>query len=442
MDEQMLDVKIEAISPVKKKLSFDIPWPDVKKELDDVYREVGKKAKIKGFRPGKVPRPILQTYYKEYAEGEAVQNLVNRFYREAVERKGLTPVNQPEIEPKGIAPEQNLTFTATVEVEPEVDPKNYFGLVLEKVETPVTDSDLEERLLHIRELYSTLEDAEPERALAQKDFATIDFSGTLDGQALDELKRENYFLEIGSQTFVPGFEEQLIGMKKDETKEIEVRFPEDYAQAELAGKDVRFTVTLKGIREKKLPELDDEFIKNFEQFDSLDALKKDVRASLEEDRRLKDASAFHDRIVEALLKENDFEVPSSLVERQTFYMMADTQRRMTYAGMDKKRAAEFSFSMHDKFHEEAEKVVKVMFLIKAIADREGVAVTDEDLDQHLSEIAPKFGQDVKGMREKLEKEGSLEQVRMDLLHKKTFALIEEKATITPVQAAGDAEQGG
>ena len=441
MEEQILDVKVEEITSVKKKFSFVIPWEDVKKELDQVYRGVGKKAKIKGFRPGKVPRPVLQTHYKEYAEGETVQNLVNRHYREAIERERVTPVNQPEVDPKPIESEQALLFTATVEVEPVVEPQNYAGLELEKIQTDVTDADLEARLLQIREMYGTLEDIAEERELQEKDFATIDFAGTLDGQALDELKSENYFLEVGSHTFIPGFEEQVVGMKKGETRDIQVKFPDDYAQAQLAGKDVRFSVSLKGIREKKLPPLDEEFVKNFEQYDSLDALKADVRSSLEGDQKGRDEAAFQDVMVDALLKENPFEVPMSLVERQTFYLMADMQRRMTWAGMDKQQAAELSFSMHEKLKEQAEKIVKTMFLMRAIADKEGLTVTEEDLEAHLREMSAKFGKDVPSLRSKLEEEGSLEQVRMDLLQRKTFRFVEDKATVTIRETAATEGEG-
>ncbi|MFA6344703.1 MAG: trigger factor [Syntrophales bacterium] len=435
MEEQILDVKVEEITPVKKKFSFVIPWENVKKELDQVYRDVGKKAKIKGFRPGKVPLPVLQTHYKEYAEGETVQNLVNRHYREAIERERLTPVSQPEVDPKSIEPEQALLFTATVEVEPVVEPKNYAGLELEKIQTDVTDADLEARLLQIREMYGTLEEISDDRELQEKHFATIDFSGTIDGQALDELKSENYFLEVGSHTFIPGFEEQLVGMKKGETRDIQVKFPDDYGQAQLADKDVRFSVSLKGIREKKLPPLDEEFVKNFEQYDSLEALMADVRSSLEGDQKGRDEAAFQEVMVDALLKENPFEVPMSLVERQTFYLMTDMQRRMTWAGMDKQQAAELSFGMHEKLKEQAGKIVKTMFLMRAIADREGLTVTEEDLDAQLHEMAAKLGKDIPDLRSKLAEEGSLEQVRMDLLQRKTFRFVEEKATVTIRNAA-------
>ena len=213
-------VKIEDISTVKKKLSFDIPWADVKNELDAVYRKVGKKAKIKGFRPGRIPRGILEAHYREEAEEETVSNLVNRYYWETLQEKEIPAVMQPEIEQKGIEAEKNFTFSATVEVEPAVEPRDYIGLELEKEEPVVTEEDLEARMQEIRQMFATMEEVSEDRGIIAGDFVTLDFAGTLAGEPLKELKSENYLLEIGSKTFVPGFEEQLIGMKKGETKSV------------------------------------------------------------------------------------------------------------------------------------------------------------------------------------------------------------------------------
>ena len=278
-------VKIEDISAVKKKLSFDIPWVDVKNELDSVYRSVGKKAKIKGFRPGKIPREILEKNYREEAEGETIANLVNRYYFETLKEKEILAVTQPEIEEKGIEAEKDFSFSATVEVEPVVEPKDYLGLELEKEELVVTDADLEAKMLEIRNMFATMEEMTQDRGIQTGDFVTFDFNGTLAGEHLKELKSDNHMLEIGSKTFVPGFEEQLVDLKQDELKTFTVKFPDNYNAAHLAGKDVEFTVNIKGIQVKKLPEIDEQFIKNFEHYESLDDLKADVLKSLEEEKK-------------------------------------------------------------------------------------------------------------------------------------------------------------
>jgi len=352
-------VKIEDISPVKKKMSFDVPWEDVKTELDTIYRQVAKTAKIKGFRPGKIPRKILEIHYKEQVEGETISNLVNKYYWETLEENKIPAVTQPEIEQKGIETEKDFNFSATIEVEPIVEAKNYIGLELEREEPIVTEEDIEARLQEIRQMFAVMEDLSEDRGIVETDFVTLDFAGFLDGKPRNEMKAENYLLEIGSKAFIPGFEDQLLGLKKEETKSFTIKFPETYHVAEMAGKDVEFHVVIKGIRIKKLPEIDDNFIKNFERYESLEALRADLQKNLEEEKKQKITTDFERSISEKLLAENDFEVPESFVERQIYYMMSDVQRRMTSGGMDPKRAADFAFKMHDQFHDLSPQPVEV-----------------------------------------------------------------------------------
>lgn len=425
-------VKIEDISTVKKKLSFDIPWTDVKNELDTVYRKVGKKAKIKGFRQGKTPRAILEMHYREEAEEETVSNLVNRYYWETLQEKEIPAVIQPEIEQKGIEEEKNFTFSATVEVEPVVEPKDYLGLDLEKEEPVVTEEDLEERMKEIRQMFATMEEVTEERGVIESDYVNLDFAGALAGEKLKELQSEDYLLEIGSKTFVPGFEEQLIGMRKGEKKTVAVRFPEKYQAAHLAGKEIEFEVHIKGIRIKKLPELDEQFIKNFEHYESLEDLKADIRKNLEEEKKRKIALAFERLISDRLLERNTFEVPDSFVERQIYYMMSDTQRRMVSNGMDPKKAAEFSFKLHDQFREEATKIVKTVLLLKGIARKEGLIAGEDEVEAQIRELAAKRAQDYEALKQSLEKDDLMDNIRSEILNRKTYEFLEAKANITMI----------
>jgi trigger factor len=426
-------VKIEDISTVKKKLSFDIPWVDVRNELDAVYRKVGKKAKVKGFRPGRIPRGILEAHYREEAEEETISNLVNRYYWETLQEKEISAVVQPEIEQKGIEAEKNFIFSATVEVEPAIEPKDYVGLELEKEEPVVTEEDLEARMLEIRQMFATMEEVSEDRGIIVGDFVTIDFAGTLAGAPLKELTSENYLLEIGSKTFVPGFEEQLIGMKKDEAKTVAVQFPEKYHAAHLAGKDVEFAVMIKEIRIKKIPEIDEQFIKNFEKYESLEALRDDVRKNLEEEKKRKIAAAFERQISDRLLEKNAFEVPESFVERQIYYMMSDTQRRMVSGGMDPKKAAEFSFKLHDQFREEAAKIVKTVLLLKGIAAKEGLIAGDDEVDNQIREIAAQRAQNYETLKKSLDKDDLIDNIRSEILNRKTYEFLEAKAKVTAVR---------
>jgi len=425
-------VKIEDISAVKKKLSFDIPWADVKSELDAVYRKVGKTAKIKGFRPGKIPREILERNYREDAEGETISNIVNRYYWETLQEKNIPAVTQPEIQQHGIKAEKDFSFSATVEVEPAVEPKDYLGLELEKEEPVVTDEDLEVRMLEIRQMFTTMEEVEEDRGIRMGDFVTLDFTGNVAGEQLNELKSENYMLEIGSKTFVPGFEEQLTGLKQGDEKTVAVKFPDNYNAAHLAGKDVEFTVNIKGIRVKKLPEIDDQFIKNFERYESLEALKADVLKNLEEEKQRKIELAFEKQISDKLLEKNIFDVPDSFVERQIYYMMSDTQRRMVSGGMEPKKAAEFSMKLHDHFRDEAAKIVKTVLLLKGIAVKEALTAGEDEVEKQIREIAAQRAQDHETLRKSLEKDDMIDNIRSEILNRKTYAFLEARAKVTTV----------
>ncbi|MBW2672447.1 MAG: trigger factor [Deltaproteobacteria bacterium] len=277
MGDMASEAKIEETSPIQRKLSFEVLWDDVKKELDSIYKTVGRTAKIKGFRPGKAPRAVLETHYGESVKEDAISNLITKHYTEAVEKNNIEIVAQPVIDQKGITEGETFLFTATVEVQPVLEPTDYTGLALEKEKLSVLKADVDERLTQIRQMYATLEDVTKDRALAEDDFALIDFEGKLDGEARKELAAEDHTLQIGSKSFVPGFEEQLIGMKKGESKDITVTFPDDYSAKDIAGKEVLFSVTLKNIREKILPKLDEEFVKNFEKYESLKDLKDDAK---------------------------------------------------------------------------------------------------------------------------------------------------------------------
>jgi len=433
VSENMIPVKVEDISPIKKKLLFDISWSEVKKELDSVYKDVGKKAKVKGFRQGKIPRNILESMYKEYAQEETITKLVNKYYWDALKDNNIVAVGQPDIEQKGLDEERNFTFTATVEVEPAIEPKGYVGLDLVKEEHDVIDADVEKRLQEVRDMFATMEEVEAERGIGEGDFAVIDFEGTLDGNNLKEMKADNYLLEMGSKTFIPGFEEQLTGMKKGQTKEIKINMPDDYHASHLAGKEVVFSVALKNIKEKKLPNVDEKFIKNFDKYETLDDLKKDILKTLEEENRARSTTTLKNLIIDKLLEANEFEVPPTFVNRQVSFMIADMQRRMTMRGMKQQEPSELYTRFYDLYKDDALKVVKTILLIKSIADQESVSVSDNEIDEKIKEIAEQRAQSYESLKKSLVEGNMIEDIKSEILNTKVFRLIEDKANITIVK---------
>ncbi|HYA12702.1 MAG TPA: trigger factor [Syntrophales bacterium] len=429
MSENIMGVKVEDVSPVKKKLVFDISWLEVKNELDAVYKDVGKKAKVKGFRQGKIPRNILESMYKDYAEDEAITNLVNRYYWEALKANNISAVAQPNIDQKGIEAEKNFTFTATVEVEPVVKPEGYLGLELEKEEHEVSESDVDARLQEIREMFGTMEEVAADRGAKEGDFVVIDFEGTQDGKILKEMKADNYLLEVGSKTFVPGFEEQLIGIKKGENKQIRIKIPDDYHAKHLAGKEVLFSVTLKNIKEKKLPEIDEKFVQNFDKFETLDDLKKDIRKTLTEENIARSNTVFKGLIIDKLLEVNKFEVPQSFVDRQVSFMIADMQRRMAMRGIKRQDTSELYNKFYDLYKDEALKVVMTILLIKCIAEKESITVSDEELEEKIQEIAAQRSQTYDSLKKSLEDGKMIEDIKSEILNAKVFSFIEKEAKI-------------
>lgn len=435
-----LCVKLEDISQVKKKISFEIPWAFVKEELENVYRDIGKKAKIKGFRPGKIPRKILENNFKTEAEGEAITNIVNKYYWQELDDRKIVTLSRPEIDQHGLKENTDFSFSASFETEPVFEPQGYQKMELEKVNISVSEEDMEKRLQEIRKMFATMQDVTEDRQSVTGDFVTIDFTGTLDGEALAELKSENFLLELGSKRFIPGFEEQLAGMRNGETKEINLTFPADYSEKKMAGKDVIFTVTMKGLKEQKLPEINDNFIKNFDKYNTLDDLKNDVRKSMEEQCKRQSDSELQNKIMEAVLKANEFEAPPSLVERQIFYMISDTQKRMKSAGMDEKNAMDLSFRMHDQFKQDAEKTVRSFLLLKKIAEKEAITVSDEDIDNYIKELAEIHHADHEVVKSAYDNEERMNSLKSEIIQKKVFDFIEHQANIKTIEKVG-MEQG-
>ncbi|MBP8984945.1 MAG: trigger factor [Syntrophobacterales bacterium] len=434
MDEISHCVNIEDVSQAKKRFSFDVPWADVKGELDAAYREIGAKARVKGFRPGRIPRNVLEAFYKAEAEGEAISSIVSRVYWEAVEKNDIIPVSEPVVDQKGIEKEKNFTFTVTVEVKPSIEPKDYIGIEVEKEEPVVRDEDVNERLEGLRRMYSTIEELKEDRGIREGDLATIDFEGTLDGVLRQDLKAQDYVLEIGSKRFVPGFEEQLVGVRRGETRELKVTFPEDYHRRDYAGKEVVFKVTVKEVKEKVLPALDENFVKNFEKYETLEDIKADIRKALEEEKEAASKSAVEKAIIGKLLESNPVEAPESIVEKQVQSMILDAQRRLTANGIDQKRAAELAVGMRSGFKDEAERMVKTSLILDSIARKENIEVTESDIDERLKRVSDHYGEDVESIRRLYEKNDLLDRLRGDLREEKTLDFVLSKAKINVKKA--------
>lgn len=430
MEEYTADVTVEELSPVKKKLSFDIPWADVKRELDSAYQQVGRKARIKGFRPGKVPRKVLEAHYREDAENEAVTNLITKSYMEAVEKNNIPVVSQPEIDNRVLEQDSNFCFSATVEIRPDLEPRDYTALPVTRVEYEVADQDVENRLDKLREMYAILEPAGDDRVTGDGDYLVIDFEVTVDGVVREELTTKNYTIQVGGGSFLPGFEEQLTGLKKGDEKTVDITFPETYEPADLAGRQGFFRVTVNDVLEKKIPPLDDEFIKNFDAFEAIDDLREAARKSIVDEAAAKTEGDLKKSILSSLLEKHEFDVPSVWVEHQTFQLMMDAERRMVSNGLKRDRAMQIVMGMQDEFRPHAERMVKTSLLLVRIAETESITVDDSEVEERLSNFARLQGRPLEQLRETMQQNNGMDRLRDEILEEKALAFLVEKADVT------------
>jgi trigger factor len=418
---------VENISPVKKKIAIEIAPEAVSKEMDKALADVAKKAKIPGFRPGKAPKNIVEKHYGDDVRSEVMHRLISEAYMQALRDNNLNPVEMPTIDDVSpLTKGSSLTFAATVEVRPEIELGTYDGIEVKEGSLDVTDEELNQTIDRLREMYAQLEVVEG-RSLENNDTAIIDFEGFREGKPIDGAKASDYMLTLGSDSLIPGFEEQLVGMKRDETREIKVTFPTDYTNKDLAGKDAAFTIALKEIKKKVLPELNEEFAKTLGDYKTLDELKESVKKDLEARKRSEQSSAQREEILSKLVEAHAFDVPPGMVSRELQSLARQQAQRMARRGADVSKVFDIA-----KFTEEnkplAEKRVKGMLLLDVIADKEKVEVNDQEVTAALSVMARSSGQTVDAVRKYYDSlEGGLDNLRSSLIQEKTLGVLLSRA---------------
>ena len=365
--------------------------------MKKVYFKSAKYFNIPGFRKGKAPMQIVEKYYgPEIFYEDAFNEVAQEALEEAVEENKLDVVSRPEVDVKQMEKGKDLIFTVVMQTKPEAEVSKYKGIEIKKVEYNVTDEDVEHELHHMQEHNSRLISVD-DRAVESGDTTTIDFEGSVDGVPFEGGKAENYDLEIGSNTFIPGFEDQIIGMKIDEEKDVKVKFPEEYFSKELAGKDAVFKVKLHEIKKKELPELDDEFAKDVSEFDTLDELKADIKAKQEKQNEEKAKYETQDAVIKALCEKTKVEIPSGMVEMEVENMLKDFEQRLAYQGLN----LEQYFKMMGKTEEEVKKEyepqaiegIKSRLALEAVIKAEKIEATEKEVEDKMKEMAKNDGKE-------------------------------------------------
>jgi trigger factor len=425
---------VEEISPIKKKVDVEIPGDQVTKEIDSFYRDLGKKAKIKGFRPGKVPRSIMERHFKDYVKTEVMQKLIQDTYPAALSEADLHPVSNPTIDPGELENGKPFQYSATIEVKPEIKLEGYLGLNIEGKKEEVKDEEVEERLKGLQNLHAHLKTISDLRPIQAGDYVVVDYEARMDGKPLDEGKAIDFTVEVGSGRFIPAFEERLIGLRPEEEKEIEVSFPEDYGYKKWAGKTISFHVKIKEIKEKILPLLDDEFAKDLGDYSSLEELKIKLKEEIGREKELASERQLKDQVVDQLLQANPFEIPGSLVEEQIKAYVSDTKLRLAAQGMALGNLGVSEEKLQEDYREMAKKQVRTFLILEKIAGQEGITVTDEEAEDRLREISEKTHQKFDVVKRYYEKNGMIPEVKAGIMSNKTLNFLLEKANINLIVA--------
>lgn len=392
-----MNVKVEKQENSKVVLEFTMDKDTFEKELDKAFHKNAKYFKVPGFRNGKVPRNIVEKVYGEGVLYESViEDNVDNEYRKSVEENNLDVVSKPELDVKQIGKGKDFIYTVTLYVKPEAKVKKYKGLEVKKIDTKVTKKDVDARLESDRQKNARVTSVE-DRKLQKDDISTIDFEGFVDGVAFEGGKADNFELTIGSGQFIPGFEDQLIGMEIGEEREINVTFPEEYHAENLAGKPAMFKVKLISIKEKILPELDDEFAKDVSEFETLDEYKKDLEKKIKEEKEASAKNAKEMAVIDELVKNTEVTIPESMIEDEVENMAEQFKANLSYQGLTLEQYCGFMNTDVNGFKTnlkpEAEKNVKMKLALEAVAKVEDIKVEDKEIDEKIDELKKQYGSD-------------------------------------------------
>ncbi len=424
-----MSVKVEKTENKNEvKLSFEIEAEKFEDAMKKVYAKTAKYFTIPGFRKGKAPMAIVErTYGSSIFYEDTFNELVPDIYDEAIKENKIEAVSRPQIDISQMEKGKDLKFTAIVQIKPEVKLGKYKGIELKKIEYTVSDKDVEHELGHMAEHNARLVTVE-DRPVEKGDITIIDFAGSIDGVAFEGGTATNQELEIGSNKFIPGFEDQIIGMKVNEEKDINVTFPEDYFSKDLAGKEATFKVTLHEIKKKELPKIDDDFAKDVSEFDTLADLKADIKSKMEKENEERAKYESEEAAIEAVCKDVEVDIPSGMIETEIDNMVKDIENKLSYQGLTLDQYLKLTNktmeNLRKEFDEQANKAVKSRLVLEAIIKAEDIKPDDKEVEEKVKEMAKNYG---RPEDELLKNEGFKNYIVDNMKYEKAIAFILDNA---------------
>jgi len=430
-----MKTSIENLTNLERKISIQIPVSDVDTEFNNAFKYLQKNVEIKGFRKGKTPLEKIRSIYKDKVKEDVAQNLVQNFYYKAIKEHDLMPIGMPQIDFKSPEEGQSFEFSVSFEVQPEILIKKVEGLEVQKERIVVTDEQVEKNIDQILENQAKMEDVILIRELRHGDFANIDFAGFMNGAPLESGAAQGHVLEIGSDSFIPGFEEGLIGLKPNEERTIKIKFPDDYHVANLKGQPVEFRVKLNKIQQKVKPELNDAFVKGLGEDQTVEQLRAQVKKDIVDGENNRAKHDLKNRLFKSLIAANPFDVPETLVKEQRTALVEDFRRRMQGQGIGEEEFTAYQTKWEEDFAETADFMVRSGLLIQKIAQDNDLFAKPTDMEAKLQEFADQTGLDLSKVKEFYKQGQQSQNLEFQITEDKVFQFLLDKAQIQEVDAS-------
>lgn len=426
-----MKIQVEDIGPVKKRVEVSIPEDQVARVQTQVVREINRRAKIHGFRPGKVPRSILERHYGHDIERETTSRLIGETLDDVLNSQGIVAVTQPTLEKSERISEPGFGFryALSVEVMPHVEPRDYVGLQVERPTSELLAEHVDSEMASLQDQHALLRTIEEERPIQKGDLVIVDIEGQIDGHAFEGGKAENLLVEVGSSKLLPGLEEGLVGLRPHSNGEITVTFPLDFKRSQLAGKSAAFSVRAKELKQKILPALNDEFAREAGGVNTIQELRDKIRHDLQKRAEQAADEAVKISILGQLRSNHPIDLPPSMVEGESQQIFRNLKIRLGSRGAHGEIEGVSDQEIKATCTNEARKHIHARILLQAIAQKEGLVVTEEDIQEELKKLAHLSGTTVERLKKNLQERGAMESLRSRLLEDKTLDFLKEKATI-------------
>jgi trigger factor len=415
---------VESPDPLHKTIQVEIPWDMIAEELDRSLKELAGQVKLKGFRPGKVPKSVIRQRYGKKAQDDVLGRLIADSYEAALIQQRIRAVSKPEFERGALKEGEPYSYTARVEVAPEIEIKQ-IHFELEKPVAEVTPEMLDEQLQNLRDKKAVLVPIDDRRIARKGDTAVIDYSTTQDGKPVEGGSMTNHPVQLGSGKSLPGFDDEIVGMETDSTKEFDLTFPEGWGPSMLSGKEVRFEVRLQALKRRELPELNDEFAKDLGRpdCDSLDKLREQIRSELLEGEQAKVDRETKDKLIDKLCDANPFPVPPTLINRQQDVLAQEMELYLSKQGINLEKTGLNRDRMKKDLRERAEKEIKTALLLTAIAEQEKISVTEDEIESQLQQLADKSGTNIARIKAIYDQQGARDRLRNQLMQDKVLDIL-------------------